>query len=59
MSEMTGLFAVHISQPDYNDMETILANTVDKGICLIALERVAAQEALTRGRSLRGLVHAV
>lgn len=35
MSEMNGLTAVNLSQPHLNDMETIAANTVGKGIRLI------------------------
>jgi len=37
MSEMSGLTAVHMSQPHLNDLETIFRNTVDKRIKLIGL----------------------
>lgn len=56
-SEMKGLRAINMSQPEYNDMETIYANTVDRGIAIVGLDRKAAEEALARGRDLHGLVH--
>jgi hypothetical protein len=57
MCELRGLFGVNLTQPECNDMETILANTVDRGIPLLGLARSAAEEALARGRDLRGRVH--
>jgi uroporphyrinogen-III decarboxylase len=57
MSEMEGLYAVNMSQPEYNDMETMYAHTVDKGIKLVGLDRTAAQAAVAAGRDLRGQVH--
>jgi len=57
MSQMDGLYAIAMSQPEYNDMETIYANTVDKGIKLIGLSHTAAEEAVARGRDLHGQVH--
>ncbi len=56
-SEMKGLHAVAMSQPSYNDMEVIYRNTVDKDIKLLGLNRKTAEEALDRGRDLRGNVH--
>lgn len=57
MSEIAGLHAIHMSQPEYNDMEIIFTHTVDKGIKLIGLGRTAAEDALARARSLHGQVH--
>ena len=54
---LRGLTAINMSQPEYNDMETIYRNTIDKGIALIGLPRPAAEEALQRGRDLRNRVH--
>jgi len=54
---LRGLFAVHLSQPEYNDMELICQHTVDRGIPLIGLSRQAAGAALQRGRDLHGRVH--
>ena len=56
-SRIKGLRAINMSQPHLNDMEVIFANTVDKGIAIIGLARQAAEEALSGGRDLRGLVH--
>jgi hypothetical protein len=55
--EMRGVYAVQMSQPEYNDMEKIFKNTIDKGIPLLRLPREAAQSALQQGRDLHGLVH--
>jgi len=57
MSEMDELHAIHISQPECNDMETIYTHTIDKGIKIIGLNREAAEDALARGRELHGRVH--
>jgi uroporphyrinogen-III decarboxylase len=60
ISRMCGLrdmHAVAMSQPDWNDMETIYRQTVDRGIKLIGLARTAADQALARGRDLHGQVH--
>ena len=57
MCRMRGLYAVHMSQPECNDMETILANTVDRGIVLLGLDPQTAERLSASGRALRGLVH--
>ena len=57
LPEMRGLRAINMSQPDYNDMETIYRNTVDRGVQIVGLQRATAQEALAAGRDLRGRVH--
>ena len=36
LSNIKGLYGVNLSQPQYNDMERIYRNTVDKGIKLLA-----------------------
>jgi len=54
---MEGVYAINVSQPEYNDMECIFRNTVDKGIALIGLQRETAESALSRGRELHGRVH--
>ena len=56
-AEIPGVHAVNITQPHLNDAETIFRNTIDKGIQLIGFERQAAEQALRRGRNLRGNVH--
>jgi hypothetical protein len=56
MSQIKGLYAINMSQPEYNNMETIFQNTVDKGIKIIGLQRAAAEAALKAGRDLHGQV---
>jgi hypothetical protein len=56
-STIPGLFAIAMSQPEYNDMERIFRHTVDKGINLLGLRRDAAEKALAAGRSLHSRVH--
>ena len=56
MCAMRGMHAIAMSQPEYNDMETIYRHTVDRGIPLIGLQRSAAEAALAAGRDLRGRV---
>ena len=57
LSTMDGLFAINLSQPELNDMETIFRNTVDKGILILDLPRPAAERALATDRDFRGRVH--
>ena len=57
LSRLTGLNAIAMSQPEYNDMEVIFQHTVDKGIQLLGLPRSTAEDALARGRDLHGNVH--
>ncbi len=57
MSEMTGLTAVDMTQPELNDVETILRHTVDKGIALLGVGRETVLPLVEAGRDLRGLVH--
>jgi hypothetical protein len=47
-----------MSQPEYNDMETMYRHTVDKGINMLGLQPQVAQAWLAKGRNLRGRVHA-
>jgi hypothetical protein len=58
MGSLRGLHAVNLSQPELNRMETVFANTIDRGINLLGLKREAADAALAKGRDLRGRVHA-
>jgi hypothetical protein len=54
MSEMRGLYAIHVSQPQLNEMERVYRQTVDKGIRLLGLDRQTVDGAR---RPLRGRVH--
>jgi hypothetical protein len=55
MSRIEGLSGFNMSQPSYNDMETVYCNTVDKGLRLIGIDRQTAEEAVAGGRDLHGL----
>ena len=57
LADLAGLHSVNVTQPHLNDMETVFHNTIDRGIQLIGLDRQAAEDALQRGRNLRGNVH--
>jgi hypothetical protein len=57
LTALDGLYAINMSQPEYNDMETIYRHTVDKGVPIIGLARTEADRALAAGRDLHGLVH--
>jgi hypothetical protein len=54
---MPGVYAVHMSQPQYNDMTRMLAHTADAGINLLGLEPDVARDIVASGRDLRGRVH--
>jgi hypothetical protein len=55
MSRMKGLRAVNLSQPELNDMELILRNTVDKGIAVLDLGRGAVERLDLADRALHRL----
>ena len=57
LTALDGLHAINMSQPEYNDMETIYRHTVDKGIPIIGMPRQEADRAVASGRNLHGLVH--
>ena len=57
LSEMDNVTNVPMSQPEYNDMEEIYRNTIDKGIKLISFSRETAEAALASGRNLHSNVH--
>jgi hypothetical protein len=57
VSEIKGLSTFNLSQPEYNDMETIYRNTIDKGGVIIGLPAFEVKRAVISGRNLRGRVH--
>ena len=57
LAEMDQLYAINLSQPEYNDMETIYTHIVDNGIKVIGLGRSAGEASIAGGRDLRGQVH--
>ncbi len=46
--QMNGLYAINLTQPQYNDMEKIYRATVDKGIQMLAFNRERALSDLCR-----------
>jgi len=54
--QMHQLYAINMSQPVYNNMETIYSSTVDRGIKIIGLDRAAAEKAIAEGRDLHSCV---
>jgi hypothetical protein len=57
VSRLEKLYAVHMSQPELNNLETVFCNTVDRGIKLLALQREFAEQAVRQGRDLKHSVH--
>ncbi len=49
------LHAIHMSQPELNDVEKVLRHTVDRGIHIIGLKREAGQQLARRGSRLGGV----
>ena len=54
LSEIPGVYGVQMSQPEYNDMEKIYANTVEKGIKLLAFNPERARADVSRPGAFRG-----
>lgn len=44
LCSLNNLYGINMSQPEYNDMETIYRNTVDKGIKILAFNPERAQK---------------
>ena len=57
LSQLSGLFAINTTQPGLNNVEAIFAYTIDRQVNLLGFERQIAEQALQRGRPLRGRVH--
>ena len=53
---MKSLYAIHMSQPELNDVEKVCAQTIDRGINIIGLKREAGERLQATGRSLRGRI---
>jgi hypothetical protein len=57
LTEMEGLTAINLSQPELNDMEEIYRCSVDKGLRILDLNGDWARRSVEEGRDLKGLVH--
>jgi len=51
------LYAIHMSQPELNDLEEVCRQTVDRGIHIIGLKREAGQQLAQLGGLPKGCVH--
>lgn len=56
---LEGVRGINMSQPHYNDLEIIFANTVDKGISLLDFSLTPETRAFVQQYGSRGLVHGV
>lgn len=54
---MPGLHAIHMSQPELNDLETMCVHTIDQGLFLIGVKREGTRMLREAGRPLKGRVH--
>ncbi len=59
MSDIQGYYGFNLSQPEYNDMETVYKSTVDKGIKIMALNLNTANAAIASGRKMHGNLLAI
>ena len=57
VSEMKGLSGINMSQPEWNDMEIIYQNTIDKGLVILGMPKEEVVRATAAGRPMRGRVH--
>ena len=57
LTQLKGISLVDMTQPEYNDMEYIYQNTIDKGIVLTSITEAEAKRAIASGRNLRGRVY--
>jgi hypothetical protein len=56
-SNLDKMWGIQLSQPDYNDMDTIFKHTVDKNIKLLGLRQDGVEMALEQNRPLKGQIH--
>jgi hypothetical protein len=56
-ASIPGLYAVHMSQPELNDVERVCVHTIEREVNIIGLKREAGERLTREGRALRGRVH--
>lgn len=56
-SGMTGLYAINMSQPEYNRLDVIFRNTLHRGISIIGFPEDAAKQELAKGTGFRSSLH--
>jgi hypothetical protein len=57
VAEIPGLYALNLSQPEYNDMASIYACTIDRGVRLLGHPHQECDRIAAAGRPTHGLVH--
>lgn len=57
LSHLKGISAINMSQPEYNDMNTIYQNTIDKGIQIFGLNPSECMRAMKSGIDLKGNIY--
>ncbi|MBQ8407794.1 MAG: hypothetical protein IJY39_02905 [Clostridia bacterium] len=57
LCQLPELYGINMSQPEYNDMEKIYKNTVDKGIKIFAFQKKQAEDDIGRAGGFHGNVH--
>ena len=57
LAKLDGLYAINMSQPHYNDMETIYQSTVDRGIKILGFHRETALRDLSRAGGFHHNLH--
>jgi hypothetical protein len=55
--KLNGLYGINMSQPDWNNMENIYQNTIDKGLEILGMPTPEVRRATAAGRELHGRVH--
>lgn len=59
LCSLDGVYGINLSQPEYNDMETIYRHTVDKGIPLLGFNRARAEQDKGRSGGFGGYMHSI
>ena len=59
LCSLKGMYGINMSQPEYNDMETIYRHTVDQGIPLLAFSRPRAEQDKGRSGGFGGYMHSI
>ncbi len=57
LSELPNVYGINMSQPEYNDMEIIYKNTVDKGMKILSFEGKWAQKDKDREGGFKHCLH--
>ena len=57
LADLKQMYAINMSQPQWNDMSIIYKNTVDKGIQIIGLDPAECERAVREGIELKGNVY--